>query len=469
MILEMRSAESKHPSSFRDPSGFLFKRAGVLYRQVNQLYKDDYDLLMASGLYQSLVDAGLLIPHSEVEIPPYHFKSAYKILQPELITFISYPYEWNFSALKDAALTMLHIQRTALQHGMILKDASAYNIQFHHGKPILIDSLSFQRWREGRPWDGYRQFCQHFFAPLALMAYQDFRLSQLLKSFIDGIPLDLASRLLPAKTYLRLPLLTHIHLHSRMQRRATFSTLKIPDNNSRKISKNSLLGMNDDLQRGISALQWNPGQTRWADYYETFSYSEPSIEHKQEYVRQFITRAKPNSIWDIGANTGRFSRIASDQGIFTVAMDIDPGAVEVNYRFATSHAETSMMPLVMDLMNPSPSLGWWLRERSGLLARGPVDAIMALALVHHLAISNNLPLSEIAGFFATQCDWLLVEFVPKEDVQVQRMLIAREDIFAGYNQENFEVEFKAHFEIVHMQAVQDSSRVLYTMKRRLDE
>ncbi len=187
-------------ASFRDPSGFLFSRNGALYRQINRVYADDYDHLISSGLYDQLVKSGLLIPHREVSEKPVYPELAVKVIQPELVPFISYPYEWSFSQLKDAALATLAIQKRSIKAGMSLKDASAYNIQFINGKPTLIDTLSFEIYKEGKPWDAYRQFCQHFLAPLALMARVDVRLGQLLRVFIDGIPLDLASRLLPAST-----------------------------------------------------------------------------------------------------------------------------------------------------------------------------------------------------------------------------------------------------------------------------
>ncbi len=201
-------------SSFRDPSGFLFSRSGTLYRQVNQSYRTHYEALMSSGLYQELVKSGRLVVHQLADIPAEIPELAYQVIQPVRIPFISYPYEWSFSQLKDAALCTLAIQKTALEKGMSLKDSSAYNIQFHQGQPTLIDTLSFEVYREGEPWIAYRQFCQHFLAPLALMAYVDIRLSQLLRTYVDGIPLDLASRLLPRRTKYNLALATHIHLHA---------------------------------------------------------------------------------------------------------------------------------------------------------------------------------------------------------------------------------------------------------------
>src|SRR6185503_16964008 len=219
--LNQNSAQVRHAAqrqggqlsaSFRDPSGFLFSRGGVLYRQVNRKYEQEYARLMESGLYEKLVKAGLLIPHLEVDEAPAESEVtrafAYKIIQPERAPFISYPYEWSFGQLKDAALATLSIQRRALKVGMSLKDASAYNIQFVRGKPTLIDTLSFEIYKEGQPWVAYRQSCQHFLAPLALMALKDVRLNQLLRVYIDGVPLDLASGLLPAKTRLNFGLLT---------------------------------------------------------------------------------------------------------------------------------------------------------------------------------------------------------------------------------------------------------------------
>jgi hypothetical protein len=462
----MMAIQSKHPSSFRDPSGFVFERDGVLYRQINRSYREDFDTLLHSGLYETLVQQRLLIPHEEVDIEPFDPATVYKLIKPEPIPFLSFPYEWCFSTLKDAALTTLRIQRLSLKHGMILKDASAFNIQILQGKPILIDSLSFQRWVEGRPWDGYRQFCQHFLAPLALMAHKDIRLSKLLTSFLDGLPLDLASHILPIKTMGNFSLLTHIHLHSRLQKRAAKDVPQQVNLSPRKVTMNSLLGMTDDLQRAIKGLKWDPETTRWADYYETFSYTDESVSAKEALVESFIRKAKPNCIWDIGANTGHFSRIASGQGIFTVSMDFDPGAVEINYQKVTEQGEELVLPLVIDLMNPTPSLGWQLRERESILDRSPVDAIMALALTHHLAIGNNLPFSEIAGFFARLCQWLLIEFIPKDDIQVQRMLSVREDIFDLYQIDHFEEAFQAFFEIIEQTTLEGSSRVFYIMKKR---
>ncbi len=449
-------------ASFRDPSGFLFTAGGVLYRQINHAYQENYTQLMDSGLYDKLVNAGLLVPHQEVDIEPAVPGKAFKVIQPQRLNFISYPYEWSFSQLKDAALATLRIQRIALKYGMSLKDSSSYNIQFHQGRPVLIDTLSFEIYQEGKPWIAYRQFCQHFLAPLSLMAYTDVRLEQLMRVYIDGVPLDLASRLLPTRTRLVIPLLLHIHMHASSQKRYASKTVET----SRQVNRTALLGLVDSLQSGIRGLRWSPGGTEWGDYYDDHNYSQAGLEHKKQLVKEFLEHIQPKIVWDLGANTGFFSRVASDQGILTIAFDIDPAAVEKNYLECVERGEKNLLPLVLDLTNPSPDIGWNNRERKSLLERAPTDAVLALALIHHMAISNNVPLNRLASFFHQLGDWLVIEFVPKSDSQVQRLLVTREDIFPDYTVEGFECAFAERFDLIRAEAIQDSERRLYLMKRR---
>jgi len=450
------------PSSFRDPSGFLFRRGGRLYRQINDSYRADYKQLMESGLYRDLTESGLLVPHEETSEPQMSGGGSL-VIQPETIPFISYVYEWSFSQLQDAALTTLAVQMKAVERGMSLKDASAYNIQFRRGRPILIDTLSFERYREGEPWVAYRQFCQHFLAPLALMSHTDVRLSQLMRVYIDGIPLDLASHLLPSKTHLNLGLATHIHLHAQAQRKYADKQAKPVD---RKMSRMAFLGIIDNLESTTKKLSWKPDGTEWADYYAATNYTDASLEHKAQLVAEYVERVSPKTVWDLGANTGRFSRIASDRGIPTVAFDIDPAAVELNYLDCRKRDEKSMLPLLSDLTNPSPAIGWQNRERQSLIERGPCDTAMALAIIHHLAIGNNLPFDRVVDFLAGVCRSLVIEFVPKSDSQVQRLLATREDIFPGYTREEFEQAFAARFAILASSPPKDSERTLNLMELR---
>jgi hypothetical protein len=455
--------DRKVAGSFRDPNGFLFWEDGVLYRQVNALYKEHYDHLMESGLYEHLVAAGLLIPHAEADADLAVGEEAYKVLQPDLIPFVAYPYEWCFSHLKDAALATLEIQRRALDFGMTLKDSSAYNIQFVGGKPVLIDTLSFETYQEGTIWVPYRQYCQHFLAPLALMSLRDVRLGQLLRLHIDGVPLDLAASLLPRRSRLRPGLLAHIFAHARSQK--AFAGREVDTQAPRRtMSRQSLLGLVESLRATTARLDWQPSQTAWADYYEGDSYEAQAFEHKKQLVADFLAQAAPDSVWDLGANTGVFSRIASAESILTIAWDVDPGAVEQNYQRVKADGERHLLPLVLDLTNPSPAIGWANTERQALLERDTPDAALALALIHHLAIANNVPLDDVAAFLARLTKWLVIEFVPKDDPKVQTLLAAREDIFPNYTESGFEAAFSKHFSIVRSEQINHSERRLYLMK-----
>jgi hypothetical protein len=459
-------SSSRSGASFRDPSGFLFVRGGILYRQINHPYRATFDRLLESGLYAELSGQGLLIPHEPAEVPPEEGETGSLVIRPEPVPFISYPYECSFSQLQDAALTTLEIQRRALPYGFSLKDASAYNIQFHRGRPLLIDTLSFELHRQGEPWVAYRQFCQHFLAPLALMSRRDIRLGQLLRLYIDGIPLDLAARLLPRRSRLSPGLLTHIHLHAASQRRFAGAEVRPPSAGGRRISRTGFLGLMDSLRRTVAGMRWEPGRTDWAEYDRMHNYSATAQAEKRRLVGEYLDQARPGSLWDLGANTGELSRLASARGIPTVAFDVDPSAVEVNYRAVRRDGEQKLLPLLMDLTNPSPAQGWRHAERQALVERGPAGAVMALALVHHLAIGNNVPLPQLAAFFGAMGRWLIIEFVPKSDSQVRRMMASREDIFSDYHAEGFEAAMGRTFELRRSEPIADSARTLYLWETR---
>jgi ribosomal protein L11 methylase PrmA len=459
-------AKSFYKGSFRDPSGFIFMKDCSLYRQVNFIYKENYDYLISSKLFEKLVDGNLLVDHKEVDQKYSPFPSCYKVLQPQSIPFVSYPYEWSFSQLKNAALTTLEIQKLSLQYGMTLKDGSAYNIQFYNGKSIFIDTLSFEKYQEGLPWVAYRQFCQHFFAPLALMAHVDVRLNQLMKCYIDGIPLDLASTLLPHTTYLNFAQLIHLHLHSKAQ--THFSKGNTARSNA-KISKHSLLGIVDSLQSAIMKLKCKEKGSFWTRYNEENNYSPLAAKDKGEIVSRLLDQIKPRLLFDFGANTGAFSRIACDKGITTVSFDMDPASVEYSYNECIARNETHLLPLVMDVSNPSPGIGWSNSERMNLIERGPADAVLMLALIHHLRIACNIPLRIIAQYFSMTGLFLIIEFIPKNDSQVQKLLLTRKDIFSDYSEEIFEYEFKIYFSILSKLKIKESERIIYLMKKNNDE
>lgn len=449
-------------SSFRDSSGFLFYIENELYRVINSSYKEQYDHLINSELYKKLTENNLLISHEEINNLEIDY-SYYKIIKPKKIPFVSYPYEWSFSQLKDAALLTLRIQKGAMKYGMTLKDGSAYNIQFFNGKPIFIDTLSFEMYEDGQIWKPYKQFCQHFLAPLALMSKKDIRLNLLSKTFIDGIPLDLTAKLLPKTTFGNFGLMAHIHAHAKSQKH--YENKEDTKIKERTISKRSFEGLTDNLDSSIKKMTWKEDNTEWGNYYSDTNYSEESFEEKKKIILSTLEKITPRIVWDLGANTGIFSRLASDQGINTISFDIDPLAVEKNYLASLKNNEQDILPLILDLTNPSSNIGWSNDERISFLQRGPADLVFALALVHHLAISNNVPLYKIAEFFSTISKFLIIEFIPKSDSQVKRLLTTREDIFKNYDEQNFEKEFSKFFKITSSQKLVESERTIYIMEK----
>lgn len=459
-----RPADVRLGGSFRDPAGFVFERDGELYRQLNPSGFASYDTLMASGLAEALHGRGLLVAHQEVPSAGSH-----RLLKPARVPFVSYPYEWCFGQLRAAALLTLEVLAAAVERGQILRDATAYNVQFLGPRPIFIDTLSFEPWVEGTPWVAYRQFCQHFLAPLALMAKVDVRLGALLRTHLDGIPLDLAGGLLPWSTRLSWGLGLHLHAHARSQRRHADSADRSDTPPSGggpggpgRFGRAALLGLIDSLRSAVEGLTWRPQGTEWGDYYETAHYGEAALAAKREGVLALLREGPPpRCVWDLGANRGVFSQAAAELSSYVVAFDIDPAAVE--RAFLARHDR--VLPLLQDLGNPSPAQGWALQERDGLLARGPADVCLGLALIHHLAIGNNVPLEQLAAFFARTAPRVILEWVPKGDVQVRRLLASRPDIFPDYTEAGFEAAVRRHFHLRARRPVPGTDRSLYLLER----
>jgi hypothetical protein len=461
----------RDPGSFRDPSGFVYRRDGVLYRQVNRSFADRWDDLVASGLLPELQSRGLLIAHEpaaiEVAAEP---ELAHAVIRPDLVPTISYPYEWSFGMLRDAALLTLDAQAAAAERGFALRDATAFNVQFMRGRPVLIDTLSFERPEPGAPWIAYRQFCEHFLAPLALMALRDVRLGLLLRDHVDGIPLDLASRVLPGRTRWNLGLGAHIHAHARAQERYADEGAKAAaETRKATVSDFKQQALLDSLRRTIAKLEWKPEGTEWADYADNTSYGDAGTRAKEALVGRFLAEAGGDVVWDLGANTGRYSRVAAGLGRNVVSWDIDPAAVERNYRDVRRGNEERILPLVLDLANPSPGLGWANEERRTVADRANADVLLALALVHHLAIGRNVPLERISDYLAGLAPTLIIEFVPKDDPMVQTLLATREDVFADYTIDGFRGAVGGRWHIAIEEAIEGTQRRLFLLTRRTQQ
>lgn len=481
----MIDVTTRLPGSFRDPAGHIVLSHGIAYRRIEPAGRDAYERLVTSGLYEALVTEGLLVPHDDLGPLPEH-PGAHTILRPEQVPMVSYPYEWCVSQLRDAALVTLHSQRVAMRHGMSLKDASAFNVQFIRGRPVLIDTLSFEPYLGG-PWPAYRQFCQHFYAPLLLTGAIDARLGRLTQSFVDGVPLGLAARLLPLRSWLRPGPLLHIHLHAAAEKRWSKRAGARPandghdredddrheraDNRSDQLqpdrrSQRSAAAIVESLERAVSHITWIP-RSAWTTYYDDRdSYAAAAFEHKSTVVARWLERIAPGVVWDLGANTGHFSRLAAERGARVVAIDADAASVELLYREVRRHNRTNILPLSIDLSSPSPAIGWANRERLTLEERGPADLAMALALIHHLAIGNNVPLPALAEYLARLGRRVILEFVPKSDPMVRQMLASREDVFAAYGRDHLERAVAPWFTIEERVAVSPSERTLYLLARR---
>jgi len=452
-------------ASFRDPSGFIYYQNKELLRQINLVYKNNFDALISSGLYRKLVKQKWLISHKEVNLKYKFNNDAYKVIKPEIITPVSYAYDWSFSMLKDAALLTLKIQEEALNYGMTLKDATSFNIQFYKGKPIFIDTLSFEKYELGKPWVAYRQFCEQFLAPLVLMSKVDLRLNQLLKIFLQGIPLDLTSKLLSKKSYLDFNILSHIHIHAKSQARMANKEFNIKQSKF-KLSLLQLKSLINNLQSFTKKLELKKDNTEWGEYYTFTNYTSSAFKDKANFITRITKKIKPKLVWDLGANDGYFSRLAGKNGAQVIAFDIDPIAVEKNYLQTKKKKEQNMLPLLLDLTNPTGDYGWANQERPTTVKQNKPDLILALALIHHLAIGNNVPFPKIAEYFASLGNYLIIEFVPKEDSKVKKLLASREDIFSDYKQSVFEKVFARHFKLTEKHNVKGSLRTLYLYENK---
>jgi ribosomal protein L11 methylase PrmA len=462
---DVAPAASRDPGSYRDPAGFVFRRAGTVYRQIDASFADDWEHYLASGLYDRLVEAGLVLAHEDAEPELAAEPPAWRVIRPEQLELISYPYEWSFSQLQDAALLTLRAQALATEAGMTLRDASAYNVQFQRGSPVLIDSLSFERAEADQPWGPYRQFCEHFLAPLALMSRVDIRLGGLLRDHLEGIPLDLAARLLPGRTRLSFGLGPHVHLHARAQRQHADDNADGGEAGA-TMSAKRLATLIESLRDTVSGLSWEPEGTAWADYADHTSYDDAATAAKVAAVEEALQVVAGHRAWDLGANTGRYSRVAAEAGYHVVALDIDPAAVERGYRALRADGREDITPLLADITDPSPPLGWGSAERAGLLERIDADVILALALVHHLAIGSNVPLPMIAALFARLAPHAVVEFVPKNDAMAQRLLASRRDVFDDYSIDGFRAAMNECFSTVSETPIEGTARTLFHFARR---
>jgi len=456
----MLQSSERQPSSFRDPSGFIFTKNGTIYRQVNLSYKKHFDHFVQSGLYKTLADLQWLTPH-EVEDQHTDDPLSYLVLRPEPVPFISYAYEWSFDMLRDAALLTLNIQRKALEYGMTLKDATPFNVQWHKGRMIFIDTLSFELF-ENRPWIAYRQFCEQFLSPLLLMHYAKASLHSLPLAWPEGIPLQQTRRLLPYRSRWSLHVWLHIHLHAKISARARGKTA-----GEIHFSKQKMINLITSLELLIRKLKTPAQPSNWQHYYEEAGSRGEYLAAKKQLVHSCLLELKGvNTVADLGANEGEFTAIAAAAGFRSIAADGDPYCINHLYLHLRDSKQENIQPLIIDLVNPSPAIGVNNQEREAFLQRLQADLVLALAIVHHLAIGKNIPLDKIASLFSIARKYLIIEFVPKDDPKTQQLLANRSDIFPRYTLQDFIAAFEPYFIIQRQEVIANSERVLLLMKRK---
>jgi SAM-dependent methyltransferase len=456
----MHPASKMHPASYRDPSGFIFIRDKEIYRQVNLCYKEQYDYFMSSGCYDHLSKNGWVIRHEGAGNEMAAAEGCYKVLKPEKINFITYPYEWGFDMLKEAALLTLTVLRGALKFDMILKDASPYNIQWQNGCFVFIDTLSFEKC-SSQPWIAYRQFCENFLAPLLITRYSGVPSHQLQLAYPDGIPLEIVKKILPYRARFSFSVYLHIFLHSK------FSNGNSDSQKKRPFGKNELIQLVANLEGLIKGLHIKKQASAWSSYYEEGIENPDYLNLKKEKIVEWMGKMQnKESILDIGCNTGEFSFIAAQHFNKVYSADFDPGCINELYLANKKSGTKNLQPFILDLANPSPANGFNSKERMSFVDRNPAGTILALAVIHHLVIGKSIPLENIHSFFYQMGNTFIIEFVSKNDKKVQGMLKEKNNVCHTYTEEHFVAVFSGGFVITDSYKIPGTERTLYFLRKK---
>jgi hypothetical protein len=455
------------PGSFRDRDSRIFYDSGDVFRLLSQDGLQDWRALASSELYSRFSENGHLVATELVGDEVSTQNGWAGVLTHERVPFVSYPYEWTFSMLKDAALLELDLVLAGLREGLILKDASPYNVQWQGAHPVFIDIGSFERLRPGEPWAGYRQFCMLYLYPLLLHAYRGVPFQGLLRGSLEGIEPAVARRFFSFRDLLRRGVLSHVVLHKRLEQRhgqeagqvrreleaAGFGTELIRASVSR-------------LRKLVSRLEPQRAESTWSGYGCCNSYSKEEAARKADVVGAVARALEPELVWDLGCNDGRYSRIAAEHARYTLAVDADQTTVERLYRELRSEGQRSILPLVMDVADPSPALGWQNLERKTLTERGTPDLTLCLALVHHLVITRNIPLASFLGWLRGLDSALVIEFPHEDDPMVRVLLEAkRPGTHDDYRRETFEEKLHEVFAVESSTSLSETRTIYHAHPR----
>lgn len=444
--------------SYRDRHGFVTVTTDEVCRYVNYSYSDIYDHLMQSGLYGLLVEKGYLVQHEECTVDERNKTGYYRVLIPEKIPFISYPSEWCADQWRTVLQTFLEINNLAIEHGMILKDATPYNFTFYNGRCLFFDTLSFSKYENGQPWLAYRQFCESMLGPFALMCFNDPDWARLLNTSTEGWSLSFISKNLSFKSWFNMTLLVHIHWHSKYSNTAVQKSF----NNNTGFDKQKLTVLWNMLHRSVSMWKIRKGSGTWLSYYDEGLVSSDYINDKKLKIKKWLSALLPECMIDLGANNGLFSLMGCLYAKRVIAVELDHDCINQLFQSAREKQITNLVTILADLTQPTPGVGWENKEKESLLKRLKGDMLLAVAVIHHLCISKNVPLPLVAQLFADiSTRYAIVEFVPKTDEKVRLLLQNREDVFDDYTEPAFTEAFNCYFNLLEVYECGSSGRKLF--------
>jgi hypothetical protein len=453
------------PGSFRDPDSRVFESGGHVFRALSARGLEDWHALSTSEVFDELTERGAIVETHEVADESAALADGWAgLLRHAAVPFVSYPYEWTFGMLRDAALLQLDVLERCLTASLMVKDSSPYNVQWQGAAPVFIDIGSFERLREGEPWVAYRQFCMLFLYPLMLQAYKGLPFQPSLRGAIDGITPAQARAVMSLRDALRRGVLTNVHLHSRLEARYAAVEGRKASEDVRRAGFNTelILANVRRLRKLVGRLRWDPGKSAWTDYRQDSAHLDADAEDKAAFVAAAAGRRRRRLVWDLGANDGAYSRIAATSADYVLAMDVDHPTVERLYRTLRDQGERAILPLVVDVCDPSPALGWRGRERGTLADRGRPDLTLCLAVVHHMAITRNVPLREIVDWLASLGGTVVVEFPLRSDPMVRRLLAGKRDgAHEDYDVAHFERCLRDALHVERREELPSGQRVLY--------
>jgi len=452
------------PGSFKDNEGHVFQNDGRIFRTLNDKVLDRMRRLEAVGLLAGLAADGLIVSSSLLDAKSAGLDPAAVgevVMEHEPIPVVTYPYEWSTGMLRDAALLTLDIMTRCLEHNFILKDATPFNCMFYKGRPIFIDILSIDDYEDGTPWIGYTQFCREFLFPLFLSGYKKMDFRPWMRGKISGITATEIRKLLSIRDFFRPGILTNVIVQAALERRFSNEDVLVKNALSeKKFHKPVLESMIARLRKTVIATKGADVDTGWLNYTQEKSYQEQDDKNKRSFITRMLQAETPKRIIDLGANTGEYTRLAAEHGELVVGLDIDPACVDSLYRSVKPEDDASIVPMVINLLDPTPGQGWLLEERRSLFDRIDVDGFLALALVHHICIGGNVPIEAFVRLLGRFGRCGVVEWVEKSDSMVQKLLRNREDVFPDYEWETFSKALGRQFEIVQVEEIMNGTRRL---------